>query len=240
VKISRKNLRCDPALVVPVMVGLVIAVGCAGGSARRTSQPTGNEALPHPSEVLVYDFSVDADDVVLDTFGPNFVSGGKSASERGGTGRAVAALLSEKIVAKLGERGIRARRASGSTPVSLSALAVKGQFVAIKEGDQMGRMVIGFGAGSEKLEAQVQVYQMTQSGLRRVSTGAGEAHGRKTPGVAGPAAVGAATGMAVGVVVASAMNIGSELTGGMQNRVDDLAEKFADRAVDFYAHHGWR
>ena len=224
--------------LVPIVASLVITAGCAGASARREIQVTG--PLPRPPEIFVYDFSVDASDVVLDSFGPNFVRGEKSASERGSTGRAVAGLLSEKIVAQLGKRGIRARGADRSTPVALDALAVKGQFVTIKEGDQMGRMVIGLGAGSEKLEALVQVYQMTQSGLRQISAGEGEAHGRKTPGVGPPAAMGAATGMMVGTVISAGMNIRSELKGGMKDRVDDLAEKFADRAVDFYERHGWR
>ena len=58
--------------------------------------------------------------------------------------------------------------------------------------------------------------------------------------MAGPAAAGAATGMVVGTVISAGMNIGSELAGGMKARVDDLAESFANRAVEFYEEHGWR
>lgn len=239
-RISRRQGSCGSRLVVTIAASLLVAVGCAGGSARSIPHTADDRPLPRPSEIFVYDFSVDADDVVLDTFGPNFVREEASASERASTGRSVAALLSERIVVKLGERGIRARRASGSTPVPVDALAVKGQFVKISEGDQIGRMVIGFGVGGEKLRAWVQVYQMTESGLRQISAGEGEAHSRRTPGVAGPAAAGAATGMVVGTVISAGMNIGSELAGGMKARVDDLAENFANRAVEFYEQHGWR
>jgi hypothetical protein len=214
------------------------ALACAGGSSRALTRE--RSPLPRPSGVLIYDFAVDAEDVVIDSFGPNFVRGDGSRAERDSTGRAVAALLSERIVAQLDERGIRARKASASASIPLDAIAVKGQFVSIQEGDQMGRTVIGLGAGSEKLEAQVQIYQMTEDGLRRIGTEAGEAHGRKTPGVAGPAVVGAAAGVAAGVVISSAMNIGSELKGPMKARVNDLAEVFADRAVEFYEQQGWR
>lgn len=239
-RISLRHESCGSGLAVPLVASLLVAVGCAGGSARTVGRFSDDQPLPKPSEILVYDFAVDADDVVLDTFGPNFVRGETSASERSSTGRSVAGVLSERIVIQLGKRGLGAQRASASTPVPLDAIAVKGQFVTIKEGDQMERMVIGFGLGSEKLEARVQVYQMTQGGLRQISAGEGEAHGRKTPGMAGPAVVGAATGMMVGAVVSAGMNIGSELTGDMEDRVDDLAEQFADRAVDFYKQHGWR
>ena len=50
----------------------------------------------------------------------------------------------------------------------------------------------------------------------------------------------AAAGAAAGVVISSAMNIGSELKGPMKARVNDLAEVFADRAVEFYEQQGWR
>ncbi len=238
-RISRRQGSCG--LVVPIVASLVVALGCAGGSARSIPHTAVDRPLPRPSEIFVYDFSVDADDVVLDTFGPNFVREEASASERASTGRSVAALLSERIVVELGERGIRGRRASGSTPVPVDALAVKGQFVKISEGDQMGRMVIGFGVGGEKLRAWVQVYQMTESGLRRISGAEGEAHGRKTPGL-GPAAGGAAvTGTVVGVVVAGGMNLKSEaLDGSMQTNVNNLAEEFAENAAKFYKSQGWR
>ena len=214
------------------------ALACAGGGGSVLMQERG--PLPRPSGVLIYDFAVDAEDVVLDSFGPNFVRGDSSRAERDSTGRAVASLLSVRIVAQLGERGIQARRAAASARVPLDAIVVKGQFVSIREGDQMSRMVIGFGMGSEKLEAQVQIYQMTENGLRPIGSEAGESHGRRTPGVAGPAVVGAAAGAAAGVVISSAMNIGSELKGPMKARVNDLAEVFADRAVEFYEQQGWR
>ncbi len=46
--------------------------------------------------------------------------------------------------------------------------------------------------------------------------------------------------MAAGVVISSAMNVRSELKGPMKARVENLAEVFADRAVEFYKQQGWR
>ncbi len=155
------------------------------------------------------------------------------------TGKAVAKELSDQLVTKLAERGITAKRATASSHVPLHALVVKGQFVSINEGDEMGRVTIGFGLGSEELRVLVQVYQMMDNGLRRISAVEGEAHGRKTPGVAGPGAVAAGTGMVVGVVVATGMNLLSEVKGPMAQAVNNLAEQFAERAVKAFKRQGW-
>jgi len=216
-------------------------VGCAGGSTTPSSQYQGAEKLPAPPALYVYDFAVDPEDVVVDTFGPDFVhSDEASISERRQAGLKVANALSEALVTKLAQSGITARRAKPSTHIPLNAVLVKGQFVSIKEGDATARVVVGFGAGAEKLEARVQVYQMRKDGLRPISSSLGEAHGRKTPGVAGPAAVAVGAGMVAGVVVSSAMNLKSEsIDGSMQTNVDNLAEEFVENAVSFHKRQGW-
>jgi hypothetical protein len=52
--------------------------------------------------------------------------------------------------------------------------------------------------------------------------------------------MGAASEMYLGIVVSAGMNLRSELTGGMEANVEDLAEQFADRAVAFYEEQAWR
>ena len=227
--------------ILLLALGALVLVGCAGGGAKQTSEYKGKEPLPRPPAVYINDFAVDPDDVVVDTFGPNFASEDEAdLSEQVKTGRAVADALAEQLVAELGKQGITARRATATTQIPLNALVVKGQFVTIKEGDQFSRVVVGFGAGAEKLQAQVQVYQMRENGLQQISTGEGEARGRKTPGVAGPAAVAAGTGMMAGAVVVSGMNIKSEaIDGSMQTNVNSLAEEFVANAVKFYKRQGW-
>ena len=123
-------------------------------------------------------------------------------------GRAVAQALSEELVTELAKLGITARRVKDSTNVPMHALLIKGPFVSIEEGDQIKRVVVGFGAGGGGLQAHVQVYQQTETGLKPISEAKGEAHGRKTPGVAGPAAVAAGAGMFVGLGVASTVTAG--------------------------------
>jgi len=224
--------------VLATLIALFL-VGCAGGSAKKVSSLRGDEPLPRPPVFLIYDFAVDPEDVMVDTTG--LTSGDEaSSSERLSEGKEWANALSESLVRQLVEEGITARRATGSTHIPLNAIAVKGQFIQIDEGDEIKRTTVGFGAGAEDVSVMVQVYQMRKAGLLRISEVEAEAHGRSTPGVAGPAAVAVGAGMVAGLVVSSAMNVKSEaVDGSMQTTVDDLAEELVERTVSYYKKRGW-
>jgi hypothetical protein len=231
--------QCSTGFLVALITFFL--VGCAGGSAKQLSHYQGSEPLPRPSAIYIYNFAVNSNDVVVDTFGPNFMSKDKAdISKQMQEGRNVANALADQLVIKLTKVGITARRAEMSTNIPINAFVVKGQFVTIDAGDETARVIIGFGAGAEKLTAQAQVYQAKENGLQQVGSSEAEAHGRKTPGVAGPAAVAIGAGMVVGVVVSSVMNIKSEaIDGSMKTNVSNLAEQFVKNAVRFYEQQGW-
>ena len=213
-----------PLLVVSLLLSLV--VGCAGARSRQTRQYVKDRTLPRPPVLVVYDFAVAPADA--------------PPSEEIKNRRAIARYFSKQVVTKLGERGIRAQRATASTRVPLHAIVVKGQFVTIDEGSRVKRLLIGFGAGSSKLRARAQAYQMTEGGLRLISKGEGEAHGSKMPGMAGPAAVAGATGLVAGLAISGVMSVGREIKGPIRGDVERLAEHFTKRAVAFYTRQGWR
>ena len=231
--------QCTTGFLVALVT--IFLVGCAGGSAKQTIHYQGGEPLPRPRAVYIYNFAVNSNEVMVDTFGPNFMSSGKAdISKKLQEGKNFANALANQLVIKLAKVGITAHRATMSTNIPINSLVVKGQFVKIDAGDKLARVTIGFGAGSEELIAQAQVYQARENGLQQISTGESEAHGRKTPGVAGPAAVAIGAGMVVGVVVSSVMNLKSEaIDGSMKTNVNNLAEGFVKNAVRFYEQQGW-
>ena len=224
--------------VVLVALFALFLGGCAGGSAKQVSS-RGDEPVPRPPVFLIYDFAVDPEDVMVDTTG--LTSGDEASSvERLSEGKEWANALSESLVRQFMKEGINSRRATGSTHIPLNAIAVKGQFISIDEGDEIKRTTIGFGAGAEDVSVMVQIYQMKKTGLMRISEIEAEGHGRKTPGVAGPAAVAVGAGMVVGLVVSSAMNLKSEaVDGSMQSTVNDIAEELVQRGVNYYKKRGW-
>ncbi|MFB3061816.1 MAG: DUF4410 domain-containing protein [Candidatus Binatia bacterium] len=217
----------------------VLLAGCAGGSSKVGPQHAGFQSLPRPPVVLVYQFAVDSDDVVADTFGGGI---GKEAStlERVKRGRVFARELALKLVKKVAELGIGTRVATPKTMVPMNALVVKGQFLTIDEGSKVKRTMIGFGAGAEEVRVRIQVYQMTETGLNRISEAEGEAHGRKTPGMVGPAAIAGVTGNVIGLVVQGGMQIKSEaIDGSMDTTLNNIVEEFVENAARFYKRQGW-
>ena len=213
-----------PLLVVSLLLSLV--VGCAGGSSRQTRQHVRDRTLPRPPVLLLYDFAVAPADA--------------PPSEKIKQDRAIARSLSEQAVIKLGQRGIRAQRATASTTVPLHAVVVKGQFVTIEEGRGAKRVLIGFGAGKSELRAIARVYQMMESGLKIISEGEAGAHGSSSPGLAPSAIVAGATGSPVGLVAGGAMHLHTESKGPVKENIGRLADGFAERAAAFYSRQGWR
>jgi hypothetical protein len=229
-------------LIAALAMGLALptVLGCASAGIEPGRRYAEGESLPRPGVLLVYDFAVQSGDVVVDTFGPEFAAGSGDRSERYQLGREVARSLSEQLVAKLSERGIRAERAAPSRVPPLHAMVLKGQFVSIDEGDQMKRMVIGLGAGSTELRARVQAYQATERGLRRIAEAEADASGSKTPGMAIPVGGGAAAGRAASAaVISGGMNIVREARGSLDAEAGRMAEKMAERVKAFYKRQGW-
>jgi hypothetical protein len=190
--------------------------------------------------LLIYDFAVNADDVVVDTFGPKFLTGSGKLSDRVKEGKKVQQELSLALVEKLRKKGIQAQRAYPVTAPPLHALMAKGQFLSVNEGDMMGRTVLGFGAGSSQVRVQVQLYQMTASGPRRLREGVAKATGSKKPGMAVPVAGGAAAGSAAtSAVISGGLSATSEIRAKVRPDINRLAELLSERAVEFYHRHGW-
>lgn len=226
------------ALTVPTLVvALSLGVACARATtegARRYVEP--DVEIPRPPVVLVYRFALDADDVAIDTLGMRDATVEEISSE----GRAVQNQLALQIVADLNDRGISAQRGSEAVPVPLNAFLIKGQFVTIDEGSRMRRMVIGFGSGSERLQTQVQVYRNTPDGNVRIAAAEVNAQGNRMPGMAGPLAVGAATGnVARAAIISGGMNVAQEVTGGLGQAINNISAEIATRAEAFYRDKGW-
>lgn len=228
------------AAVLAVGLAVPAILGCASAGVTPGRRYVEDEALPRPGVLLVYDFATAPGDVVVDTLGPEFAAGPGQRGERAERGREVARSLSEQLVAKLQERGIRAERASASRVPPLNAMVLKGQFLSIDEGDRLKRMVIGLGAGSSKLQARVQAYQATEMGLRRIAEAEADASGSKTPGMAIPVGAGAAAGRAASsAVISGGMNVVREVRGGLDAEAGRMAEKMAERVEAFYKRQGW-
>ena len=223
-----------------ILVALMaLLVSCAGGSAR-TSRTYQGRGLPRPPVVLVFPFATNADEVVADSVGPDFHRP-EPRTEQEREARQVADLVASEIVKALQKRRIPAERGRFGQALPLHAVLVRGQFLTIDEGSRVERMVIGFGAGSQELRIRAHAVQVMERGLLRLQEGLVEAHGDKLPGMAGPAAVGAAAGKASMIIVSAGANVAQEVkAGGLGGAAADVGEEIGDLAVQFFDRQGWR
>ncbi|MCH7645391.1 MAG: DUF4410 domain-containing protein [Myxococcales bacterium] len=216
-----------------------LALGCA--KARLDviqAAPTG--PMVKPPVVLVYDFAVTPEEALTDSFGTYSERAGEAESKEIQLAHATAVSLSEQLVAKLQKKGIAAERALDDRAPPLHAFVVRGQFLDVDKGSRLKRMVIGFGAGSSKLVARVQVYQAVDWGLRRIAEAEATATGSKAPGMAVPVGGGVAMGAAAtSAAISGGMNIFKEVRGGMHADAGRMAEQIAKRAEAYYRSQGW-
>src|SRR4030095_2241375 len=121
--------------------------------------------------VYVRDFLFDAPNLKPDEGllgrreGPvgRLLQGLKPSQEPTAKAQQLVTLLSNTIVAELNNAGIRARRAEPGAFTPQDGLLVGGEFLEVDEGNRMRRAMVGFGADSEEIKVQVEVYDLTQN-----------------------------------------------------------------------------
>jgi hypothetical protein len=214
-----------------------VAIGCT--PAQKASQILyADEPMDEPPLVLVYDFAVDSDDVVIDLFGPAFLPARAGRAEAPDRDEIVANTLAAAIVEKLRARGIRAERAGARTTPPREAILVKGQFVTVKDDGETPRMVIGLGPESETLRIQVQAYQVAENGaLRRIAER--EVGGSGPTPFAGPRDPAVAPRPSSSAVISGGLTFVLRSQANVEADAGRLAELFAERAFDFYRRQGW-
>jgi hypothetical protein len=239
---TNENTRRSMTPLAGILIsGLIAAgMGCASAGVTPVAGTADPSMLPRPGVVLVYDFAVHANDVMVDSLGAEFMSEGEKLTEEEQTAHETASQFSVALVEQLRKEGIHAQRAHDGTVPPMHAILIKGQFVTIDKGSRLKRMVIGFGAGSSELRARVQVYQATERGLRRIVNAEAKATGSKMPGMAIPVAGGAAMGSAAtSAVISGGMNIAKEAGGAINPDTKRMAGEIAERAKAFYVRQGW-
>jgi hypothetical protein len=214
-----------------------VAIGCTPG--QKVSQILyAEEPMDQPPLVLVYDFAVDADDVIVDLFGAAFLPPRAARAEPPDRDEIVANTLAAAMVEKLRARGIRAERAGARTTPPREAILVKGQFVTVEDDDETPRMVIGLGPGSSMLRVQVQAYQVAENGaLRRISER--EVGGSGPTPFARPQDPAVAPRPPTSAVISGGLTFVLRSQANVEVDAERLADLFAERALEFYRRQGW-
>ena len=222
------------------MLAAAAAIACTPPQAVRQILYA-EEPMEQPPLVLVYDFAVDPDDVVVDFFGPAFLSLRAARAEPPSQDRdeIVANTLAAAMVEKLRARGIRAERAGARTTPPREAILVKGQFVTVNGDAESTRMAIGLGPDSSTLRVQVQAYQVAENGaLRRIAEREVGGVGI-VPAVMPSDSATLAPRPATSAVITGGLTFVLRSQANVEADTERLAELFAERAFDFYHRQGW-
>ena len=196
------------------------------------------EPMNQPPLVLVYDFAVRADDVVVDAFGPAFLPAPGAHVDAPSRDELAANALAAAMVEKLRAGGIRAERAGARTTPPREAILVKGQFVTVTGNGDAPRMVIGLGADDAMLRIQVQTYQVSEGGdLRRIAEREVGGASRLPP--PNPDEPRPPVRPKTPAVIAGGLTFVLRSQANVETDAERLAELFAERAIDFYRRQGW-
>lgn len=236
-----KDLRVRS--ICTVMIAAFMAISCASSEVASRRRHVGDEQLPKPGRILVYDFAATPGDIPADAA----ISGKYSryatpqTAEQIRFGRQLGDIVARELVKEILQLGMPAERAKTGPPPGMNDLLIKGEFVSIDEGSRTKRMLIGFGAGAGELKTHVEGYQITDQGKRLLGSGEVKAGGGKMPGMLVPVAGGAAAGSAAtSVAVSGGMNIAQEKgSESLEAAAKRTAEEIAKLLSNAFAEHGW-
>jgi len=224
---------------------IVVAAGCASASVTPQQVAAPNKPGP-PQQIVVRRFATVAEDVkeshgVISQTERKF-SNTPEKQRQMDIAHSAAQDLAEQLVKDLKNLGFTNVVEEGQANVGSDALIIEGQFIHMDEGAATRRVIIGFGVGKSSLDAEVQVYRVSDGSRQKLLDFTTQSDSGKLPGTALTMGAGAvATGgvTTAGVAAAGGMSGGKAYLG----RVDYLSDKTADQVNAYLSHYfaqqGW-
>jgi hypothetical protein len=207
------------------------------------------QRLPKPERVIVDDFAVAPEDVLLnqgrlarlqrnrprifDIFGQS-----SPDAERLKAGRQAADALARRLVERLTALGLPAERAAVGSPVPPGSIAVEGQFVTVDEGNRAQRVTIGFGLGRSEVMTEVQLYYGTDNEpqlLRNLET---KIQSSAKPGAAVTMGAGAAVGVG-SAALSGGLGAAGELGATVEADARRTADEIVKQLTPLFVAQGW-
>ncbi|HEY2775901.1 MAG TPA: DUF4410 domain-containing protein [Candidatus Binatia bacterium] len=230
-----------------VRCGLVAALVTAGACSTagvRPQQEAKPAGLPRPQRILVSDLATRESQVNPNssvTANTRAKAQGKSLNQRKeAVAKEAVDAFGDDTVEGLRKLGFDATRVARGTEPGRGELLIDGEFIDINEGSRLRRVVIGFGSGKSRIDAQLQVYLgPDREKLVDFSTHAdsGELPGAAVTMTAGAVVTGGVAPAAVATNAAiGGIKVHRSATGNLAGRSGQQAVKYLS---EYFAKQGW-
>jgi len=237
-----KEMPMNLYRVAACLFALVVLAGCVSTSVT-ARQPYVGEWIARPDRIIVHDFATTPADVPAGSAvaGQYAHHSTPQTAQEIDVGRKLGAEVAKELVAEIRGMGLPAVQAAGQPAPRIGDLVIMGYFESVDSGSAAKRIVLGFGSGAADLKTAVEGYLMTDRGLRRLGSGDVDAGGGKTPGVAAPLVVAAASGNPIGLIVSSAAKAEGEMSGRttIEGAAKRTAKEIGDQLKVAFQKQGW-
>jgi hypothetical protein len=252
VEMKSGNLKRGLNLMLAALLP-AIALGCAKATITpHETAPASSAAVgvaqTRPNRIVVYDFEVYETDVT-ENQGPlqkayRAVAKNQEQldADRLKIGQEAAHDLSEDLVKQLTALGFQVDNLPRGTAAGPNDLVVDGEFLTADEGNKARRMIIGFGAGASKLETQVRVSRVSDSGTPaqimrfKTASDSGKMPGAALTMGAGAAAQGGAAVAGAGTAVQSAGKVYNSM---LSTLADKTSKQITAYLSQYFGQQGW-
>lgn len=235
-------VRGIKGIIITAVLVMGLVTGCA--STKITSQnQLGNEKLPRPGRIWVYDFVATDADVKANSYfyGHKSVHTTPQTHHHIYMGRKLGAMIAGELVSHIRDMGILAERGGTNTRMQINDIVLRGYLLSIVEGDAEKRVLIGFGAGESELKVAAEAFQVTTRGWRKIGSGTEDSAGSKGPGSVVGAAALVAKGNPAGLIIGTGIKVYGEKTGSskVEGRAKQSAEEIAEILKERFQEQGW-
>ena len=228
--------------VGPCVLALVVLAGCASTKVTARDPYVGGR-IARPDRIIVHDFAATPADIPAGSAraGQYAQPSTPQSSQELELGRKLGAQVAKELVADIQGMGLPAVQAAGQPAPRVGDIVIMGYFESVDAGSAAKRIMLGFGSGAADLKTMVEGYLMTATGLRRLGSGEVESGTGKSPGLAVPLVMAAATGNPIGLIVSGAVKAEGQMSGRttIEGSAKQTAKEIADQLRVAFKKQGW-
>jgi hypothetical protein len=205
-----------------------------------TADRPGGQVLDRPHRVFVADFLIEPQAVQQDQgIGPSALRAMGQGPAAYGTAQQVQDAVASSLIENIRKMGLPVTRGTPEPQLASGDLLIQGQIVAINEGNRTRRLILGFGAGQSRVDADVQVYYgQDETPPEMIQSYDAEANSGHKPGLGVGAASAGETGSIGPGVVSGALGLHSEKQ-GVAGEGERLGNRVAYNLGEFFVRERW-